>query len=135
MLATPARLLAGLALVAGVLALGNSADAASGLRHFELRRAFPAADTTLPAPPELVQLWFSEEPQSEGARIRLLDAAGELVEMGPTIVVPDTATSLRAVVPAPLPAGNYTVHWRAMARDGHVVTGEIPFAVRADGSR
>jgi methionine-rich copper-binding protein CopC len=101
-------------------------------RHFELRRSAPEAEAVLDASPEHIQLWFSQEPQTEGARIRLVDGAGDLVELGATTAVPDTATSLRADVPTSLAAGAYTIHWRAMARDGHLVTGEIPFEVRSD---
>ncbi|MBT8335753.1 MAG: copper resistance protein CopC [Gemmatimonadetes bacterium] len=101
-------------------------------RHFELRRSAPDAEAVLESSPERIQLWFSQEPQTEGARIRLVDGAGDLVELGPTAAVPDTTTSLRADVPAPLASGAYTIHWRAMARDGHLVTGEIPFEVRSD---
>ncbi len=122
------------ALAASVLAFGIPATAASSL-HFELRRSSPAADTVLPSSPPRIQLWFSQEPQTEGARIRLVDSAGEQVELGATAPVPDTATSLRASVPTSLAAGGYTVHWRAMAADGHVVTGEIPFSVQGDASR
>lgn len=128
-------LTAPVAVAASLLAAGLPRLAATPTRHFELRRSAPAADSVLDASPDRIQLWFSEEPQAEGARIRLVDEGGTPVELGATAVVADTATSLRAEVPTPLEAGAYAVHWRAMARDGHVVTGEIPFRVRGDFSR
>ena len=127
--ASPLRLTLGTILA--LLAVTTIAETAI-TRHFELRRSVPDAEAVLEASPERIQLWFSQEPQTEGARIRLVDGAGDLVELGPTAAVPDTATSLRADVPAPLSSGAYTIHWRAMARDGHLVTGEIPFEVRSD---
>ena len=116
------------ALLPGATASG---DAESTPLHFELRASVPAADSVLAAAPARVQLWFSQEPQLEGARIRIVDGGGDLVEMGPTAPVPDTATSLRADVRGAMGPGPYVVHWRAMARDGHLVTGEIPFEVAA----
>lgn len=127
--AAPLRLAFGTLLA--VLAVTTVAES-SITRHFELRRSAPEADAVLETSPEHIQLWFSQEPQTEGARIRLVDAAGDLVELGATAAVPDTATSLRADVQTPLGSGAYTIHWRAMARDGHLVTGEIPFEVRSD---
>lgn len=135
MVRSPRRLVAALAVAAALPVFGTPAVTASPLRHFELRHSVPAADTVLEASPDRIQLWFSQEPQTEGARIRLVDGAGELVALGATAPVPDTATSLRADVPTALDAGAYTIHWRAMARDGHVVTGEIPFSIRSDASR
>lgn len=111
--------------------LVDTAAAGSTPRHFELRASVPAEDTVLSAAPERVQLWFTQEPQLEGARIRIVDAGGDQVEMGPTAPVPDTATSLRAEVRGSMAPGAYVIHWRAMARDGHLVTGEIPFEVAA----
>ena len=108
-----------------------SVDSAPAL-HFELRSSAPEADAVLDSSPDRIQLWFSQDPQKEGARIRLVDGSGDLVELGATEAVPDTASSLRAEVMSPLTDGSYTIHWRAMARDGHVQNGEIPFEVRAD---
>lgn len=135
MVRTPRSYALAAALAASILAFGVPAVASSSLEHFELRRSAPAADTVLAASPERIQLWFSQEPRAEGARIRLVDGAGEQIELGATAPVPDTATSLRASVPTTLTAGAYTIHWRAMAADGHVVTGEIPFTVGGDASR
>lgn len=120
------------ALLGATVALSTPPEAPSAERHFELRRSIPAADTVMPASPERIQLWFSQEPNPTGARIGLLDAGGDAIEIGSAGLVPDTATSLRAELLEPLAAGRYTVTWRAMAADGHVVTGEIPFTVAAN---
>lgn len=123
-----------IALLGATLALSSATEAPSAERHFELRRSAPAADTVLPSSPDRIQLWFSQEPNPTGARIGLADAAGEAIEIGAAALVPDTATSLRAELLEPLTAGSYTISWRAMAADGHVVTGEIPFSVAADAA-
>lgn len=120
------------ALLGAAVALSSPSEAPSAERHFELRSSVPGADSVLPASPETIQLWFSQEPNPTGARIGLANAAGEAIEIGAAALVPDTATSLRAELLEPLAAGSYTISWRAMAADGHVVTGEIPFSVEAD---
>ena len=37
---------------------------------------------------------------------------------------------LVVAVPAPLPAGTYTVNWHALATDGHKTTGHYVFTVK-----
>lgn len=98
--------------------------------HLKLTRAFPSADTTLTTAPDAVRLWLSEPAALPGSKISVADAKGT--------VVPVTALTRGAKADDPIvgkfvtPPGNgvYTITWKAMSKDGHVVNGTIPFTVR-----
>lgn len=103
--------------------------APAALLHFELSRSAPAADSVV-APPEEIRLWFTQGAQEDATSIRLLDGSGNLVELG-ALESSDDRTEHAAAIPNLLADGTYTVAWRSMAADGHVVRGEFEFSVRA----
>ena len=115
--------LAGLFTVAGCAAIDHEA------LHFALSRSMPAKDATV-APPGELRLWFTQEPQENSISIRLM-AGGEPVETGPAEEDPDDGKVFSVAVEDALGAGDYTIAWRGLGRDGHVVRGEIPFSVVA----
>lgn len=102
------------------------------LAHISLVRTAPEAAATLSASPAEIRLWFSESPQMRGTSVRLADAAGELVATTPA--APD-GSDPRQVFTRPetvLAPGSYTVHWRAIAQDGHAANGRFEFRVQAE---
>lgn len=104
-------------------------DAAPSL-HLQLDRSAPAADVTVPSPAE-VRLWFSQQPQAAATSARLIRDGEPVAAMGELKADPDDAAIFVAPVSGTLPDGSYTVAWRAMAADGHVVRGDFAFTVRA----
>jgi methionine-rich copper-binding protein CopC len=131
-----------LALLAVVLALtsgfagARSGDAAEAL-HLRLERSAPAADSAVTSPSE-IRLWFSQSTQEGATSIRLLDSAGEPVPTG-RVEGSEDDTVHAAPVEHELESGRYTVAWRTMAQDGHVIRGDFEFTVRSaeapEGSR
>ncbi|MXX71761.1 MAG: copper resistance protein CopC [Gemmatimonadetes bacterium] len=113
--------LLGLITVAACAAIGHEA------LHFGLDRSVPAKDASV-APPGELRLWFTEEPQENSILIRLM-AGGELVETGPAEEDPEDGKVFSVAIENALGAGAYSISWRGMAQDGHVVRGEIPFSV------
>ena len=95
--------------------------------HFGLDKSVPAKDASV-APPGELRLWFTQEPQDNSIVIRLM-AGDELVETGPAMQDPDDGKAFSAAIESALAAGAYSINWRGMAQDGHVVRGEIPFSV------
>lgn len=111
-----------------VLAVGaTSVDAL----HFALSRSVPAADATVASPAE-VRLWFTEAAAENSASIRLVNAAGAAVETGETTQAAADAPVYSIAVGRTLAAGRYTVAWRGIGDDGHVVQGEFAFTVSAE---
>lgn len=111
-------------------ALGGvpTGEAADGL-HLRLERSEPAADSVV-TPPSEIRLFFSQSTQEGATSIRLLDSAGEPVPTGRP-QASDDHTVHYVAVEHELESGRYTVAWRTMAQDGHVVRGDFDFTVRA----
>lgn len=95
--------------------------------HLKLTRSAPAADDVLESSPDVLQLWFSEEP--------LLPLSGVTLAgpRGPIKLEPLRAGSERSLVAkigATLEPGAYRVEWKAAGDDGHVISGTVPFSIR-----
>ena len=63
------------------------------------------------------------------SKITLQSAAGNAIVLG--VVTRDTAAKapLEARVKSPLANGRYSVAWKAMSNDGHVVNGTFSFRI------
>ena len=96
--------------------------------HFALSGSEPAAEATVP-PPEELRLWFTQTPQDNSVSVRLM-AGDALVETGPAMPDSDDDKVYLVATGRTLEEGGYTIVWRGMAADGHVVRGEIPFTVQ-----
>jgi methionine-rich copper-binding protein CopC len=112
-------------LAAGLLiALGATADL-----HFALSRSEPEADAIVTSAPE-IRLWFTEAAQEGSVGVRLLTADSTVVETSPATRDRADERVYSISVPNPLGGGRYTVAWRGIGDDGHVVTGSYAFTVR-----
>lgn len=99
------------------------ASAPSAQAHTELVSSSPAADAQVAAP-SAISLTFTEAPILEGSSIVLSDATGMQYSTGQLTLEGSTLTG---DWPADLPVGYTKVSWRAVADDGHVVTGDYSF--------
>ncbi|HSG49685.1 MAG TPA: copper resistance CopC family protein [Longimicrobiales bacterium] len=121
-------------LPAAVLLLGASAPswapAAEPAFHLQLDRSHPAADTTLTSPSE-IRLWFSQVPQASATSLRLIRDGAPVAAVGELKADASDGKVFAAPVQGTLPDGSYTVAWRTMAADGHVVRGDFAFTVKA----
>jgi copper transport protein len=98
--------------------------------HFALDRSAPEADATVEAPSE-IRLWFTEEPQEGTTSIRVVEAEDAGVHVTEVVQDEEDATSFYVQLHGALPAGTYTVSWRGMGDDGHVVRDSYQFSVAA----
>ena len=118
----------GLVCVALAAALG-ALGATDARAHAGLGRSEPVAGTLLGASPKTVRLTFSEEPAPSLSSIRVLDAGGNVHEVGRLRGVAGDALSIEVPV-RPLQRGVYTVDWRIVsAVDGHATAGAYAFGV------
>jgi methionine-rich copper-binding protein CopC len=101
----------------------------AGWAHAYLVRSAPAARTTVARAPERVQLWFNERLEPAYSRLSVWDRDGKRVDAADVAVAAGEPTRLSVGVPA-LPAGAYTVKYRVLSVDGHVVEGEFVFTVK-----
>jgi copper transport protein len=95
--------------------------------HATLTKMEPAFGTRVERSPKLVRLYFDQSVDVLPNAIRVYNAKGQLLS-GQTIARRD-----KRKIDAPvsrLPRGGYTVRWRAVSADGHVVSGVFTFGVR-----
>jgi copper resistance protein C len=102
---------------------------ASGWAHAYLVKSSPARRAVLSNAPSRVVLWFNERLEAQFSQLSVWNREGEQVDSGDTQVGPDDPKKLSVGVP-PLPAGAYSVKFRVLSVDGHVVEAEFPFSVR-----
>jgi copper transport protein len=114
------------ALVGGLGAL----SAGTAFAHAELISSNPANQSILPSTPSEIVLRFSEGVEPVGDSIRLVDASGDPVPLGPLDQSLGDDT-LRTPVPATIDDGTYVVGWQAISADSHRIRGAFTFSVGA----
>lgn len=103
------------------------------LAHAMLVKAEPARRAQLTQAPTQVRLFFNEEVEKDYASLSVLDSAKTPVtEAKPHI---DAENSKGIVLPLPeLNPGKYTVKFRVLSVDGHVVDSSYDFTVKSKAS-
>jgi methionine-rich copper-binding protein CopC len=110
------------ALVAASLPLTAAVPA---LAHTAVRETSIADNATLSSPPANFTVTFSAA--SGLANVRLTNAAGREVALD---YRPPRTLATAFTIPLPtLPPGAYTISWRIMSGDGHVMPGAVRFRV------
>jgi len=113
------------ALVVTALALAP----VSVLAHSLLVRSQPAQRATVSRAPERIQMWFSERLEPAYASASVWNEAGKQVD-GRDATVDARDPSLLSVSTPNLEPGRYTVRYRVLSVDGHVVESSYGFTVR-----
>ena len=111
-------------LAVALLALALPAAASA---HATLVKTDPVYGKRVERSPSLVRLYFDESVDVLPNAIRVYNAKGRLLS-GQTLASAD-----KRIIDVPvsrLPRGGYTVRWRAVSADGHVVSGVFTFGVR-----
>jgi copper resistance protein C len=98
--------------------------------HAYLVKSSPARRAVLSNPPARVALWFNERLEAQFSQLSIWNAEGQQVDGGDVQVGPDDGKRLSVGVPT-LPAGSYTVKYRVLSVDGHIVEAEFPFTIRS----
>jgi copper resistance protein C len=115
--------LAAAALLAGALA-SSTAHA-----HAVLVRASPPHRAVLGQAPERVELWFNERLEAAYSTVSVWSEAGSQVDGRDVTVAPDDQRRL-SVSLATRGSGRYTVKYRVLSVDGHIVDSRITFTVK-----
>jgi copper transport protein len=110
-----------------VVALAALAFPAAASAHATLVKASPSFGQRLERSPTVVRLQFDQSVEALGNAIRVFNVHGRLLS-GVT-----TSSADKRTIAAPvkrLARGGYTVRWRAVSADSHVVSGVYTFGVR-----
>lgn len=98
--------------------------------HAHLKSATPPVGGTVATPPSELDLTFSEGLEVKFTGVKLTGADKRPVPVGGASLKAGGDTVLVVPVPAPLPAGTYTVAWHALSTDGHKTNGTYTFTVK-----
>ena len=98
--------------------------------HAYLVKSSPTRRAVLSNPPARVALWFNERLEAQFSQLSIWNAEGQQVDGGDVQVGPDDGKRLSVGIPT-LPAGSYTVKYRVLSVDGHIVEAEFPFTIRS----
>jgi methionine-rich copper-binding protein CopC len=112
-----------LSLLSGMALLIFGATAGA---HAHLQKASPADNSVITAAPSNLVLNFSET-----ARLTVLSIQKDKEPKQDLKPLPTTAARQIAVPLPPLTPGTYSVSWRAVSDDGHVMPGSLHFTLAA----
>ena len=115
--------------LAGTIALLLLHVASAGA-HAVLVKSSPARRATLATPPARVELTFSERLEPAYSTVTVWAEGDARVDDTRITVGPEDPRRLSVGLPA-LKPGTYTVKYRVLSVDGHLVEGTYPFDVRA----
>lgn len=109
------------------VALAALAFPAVASAHATMEKATPSFAQRLEQSPTVVRLRFDQSVEALSNAIRVFDSKGRLLS-GPVRSSADRRTIDAAV--EHLPRGGYTVRWRVVSADSHVISGVYTFGVR-----
>ncbi len=99
--------------------------------HAHFKRSEPAAGSRITNSPQVIRLWFSEQPELSVTFISMKDANGRQFPLTPPENDRGDPLTVFVRVSQPLLPGRYTVAWRTAASDGHPSHGTFSFVVLA----
>lgn len=117
------QLVAALAILVGVLALGTTAASA----HATLESSSPADGQSVLTSPSEIRITFSEAVTTISGGLSVLNADGKTVDTGNSEIV--GGRTLVAPISETLSDGTYVATYRVLSADGHPVSGSILFGV------
>lgn len=111
---------------AALTLLAVAALAASGSAHSFLEGAEPRPGSTVKTVPAEVRLRFTERLEAAFSTVVVTDEGGKRVDRGEARLEAGAPKRLRVPL-LPIGPGRYTVKWRVLSVDSHVVEGEFTF--------
>jgi methionine-rich copper-binding protein CopC len=118
-----AHVVLGVALLVGVGLRVTTSEA-----HASLVASAPAQRATIAHPPPRVVLTFNERLEPAYTRVSVWDAGGQQVDLKDAALDSENQKIVNVSLP-PLPPGRYTVRYRVLSVDGHIVEASFVFSV------
>ncbi len=97
--------------------------------HAILVKSQPAKDETVKESPKQIDLWFNDPVRSEYKAVAVIDSSGKRVDNHDVAQSLTNGANVYATVPNLAP-GKYTVRYRVVSEDTHIVTGKYEFTVQ-----
>lgn len=108
------------------IAFATAAISQAAMAHTALSGSVPAKGAVVDSPAALT-LEFGADVKL--ARVQIVPETGEALTLPLDRGAP-ASKMMVLTVPKPLASGRHTVKWRAVADDGHVMTGDFAFSVK-----
>ena len=99
------------------------------LAHAILVKSQPAKDETVSQAPKQIDLWFNDAVRSEYKALAVIDSSGKRVDNHDVEQTLTDGSHIHATV-SNLATGTYTVRYRVVSEDTHIVTGKFEFTVK-----
>jgi methionine-rich copper-binding protein CopC len=98
--------------------------------HAIMVRSTPEKDSTVTESPKQVDVWFNDKVGTEYKALAVIDSKGNRVDNKDLVQETFDQSHLYATVPT-LPPDTYTVRYRVVSIDTHIVTGKYQFTIKA----
>lgn len=98
--------------------------------HAILVKAQPAKDEVITVSPKQIDVWFNDKVGSEYKALAVIDSAGKRMDNKDVEQESGNEAHLYATL-QPLIPGTYTVRYRVVSIDTHIITGKFQFTVKA----
>lgn len=108
--------------------------AASALAHSMLVKAEPPRRAILTKSPSQVRLWFNEKIEGDYASLVVLDDRKQPITDVKPSLAPDDPKSIILPLPDLVP-GKYSIKFRVLSVDGHVVESSFDFTVKGEAQK
>jgi methionine-rich copper-binding protein CopC len=117
-------------LFSGVILLAALALPSPSFAHAKMVRSSPAENAVLTESPKQVDVWFDDKVGTEYKALAVIDSKGKRVDNKDLVQETLDSAHLYATVPT-LPPDTYTVRYRVVSIDTHIVTGKYQFTIKA----
>lgn len=97
--------------------------------HAILVRSSPAKDETVTQAPKQIDLWFNDAVRSEYKALAVIDSSGKRVDNHDVEQSLTDGSNIHATLQNLAP-GTYTVRYRVVSEDTHIVTGKFEFTLK-----
>ncbi len=101
----------------------------SAAAHAILVKSQPGKDETVSTPPKQIDLWFNDPVRNEYLALAVIDSEGKRVDNHDAEQSLTDGSNIHATV-VDLPPGTYTIRYRVVSQDTHIVTGKFQFTVK-----
>ncbi len=101
----------------------------SAWAHAILVKSQPTKDETVTVSPKQIDLWFNDAVRSEYKALAVIDESGKRVDNHDVEQSLTDGANIHATV-SNLAPGTYTVRYRVVSEDTHIVTGKFQFTVK-----
>jgi methionine-rich copper-binding protein CopC len=98
--------------------------------HAILVRSTPAKDAVISESPKQIDLWFNDAVGSEYKALAVINSENKRVDNKDVGQEMLDKSHIYATVPV-LPPGIYTVRYRVVSFDTHIITGKFQFTIKA----